>query len=79
MISEKKATQEEVRKSIAMSQEARNKINDIYQKHLGRDGDQAGLDHFQKLMAQGGDLAAVEEAILSSAEYMTKGFRAGKH
>lgn len=79
MLGEKKATQEEIRKSIAMSQEARNKINEIYQKHLGRDGDQAGLDHFQKLMAQGGDLAAVEAAILSSAEYMTKSFRAGKH
>lgn len=75
MLSEKKATKEEVRRSIATSQEARNKINELYRKHLGREGDREGLDHFQNYLAEGGDLAGVEAQMQSSSEYMTKGFR----
>lgn len=43
-------------------------INDLYQKYLGRDAEQAGMDHWLGTFSSGATLADIERAIAASPE-----------
>ncbi|MDP7422989.1 MAG: SH3 domain-containing protein [bacterium] len=61
--SEKKPKEDPDRKAIA----------ELYRKHLGRDPDPGGLDHYYKLMKENGwDAGRIEKDIKNSQEYAEK-------